>query len=74
MTTRTVTRAITDVNRQCHFVGYLLEYYSGIDVFQHDGLVCHSVVSAGGFLLTGLREVAHAFQIADDTRHVIDVL
>ena len=32
MTPRTVTRAIRDVNCQCHFVGYLLEYYARVDV------------------------------------------
>ena len=54
VTPRTMTRAITDVNCQCHFVGYLLKYYSGIDVLQHSGLVCHGVVTASGFFLTGL--------------------
>jgi len=44
MTPRTVTRTIRDVNCQCHFVGYLLEYDVGIDVLQHR-LVCHSVVT-----------------------------
>ena len=32
MTPGTVTRAIRDVNCQCHFVGYLLEYYARVDV------------------------------------------
>jgi hypothetical protein len=31
-----VTRAITDVNCQCHFVGYLLENDASIDVFKHE--------------------------------------
>ena len=44
MTPRTVTRAITDVNCQCHFVGYLLKYYACIDVLQHL-LVSHCVVT-----------------------------
>ena len=74
MTPRTVTRAIRDIDCQCHFVGYLLKYYSGIDVLQHSALVCHRVVAAGGFLLTGLREVRYALQVADDTRHVVDIL
>ena len=75
MTPRTVTRAITDVNCQCHFVGYLLKYYACIDVLQHGfRLVCQGVITAGGLFLTGLREVGDALQIADDTRHVIDIL
>ena len=75
MTPRTVTRAITDVNCQCHFVGYLLKYYACIDVLQHGfRLVCQGVITAGGLFLTGLREVGNALQIADDTRHVIDIL
>ena len=35
VTPRTVTRAIRDVYCQCHFVGYLLEYYTCVYVFQH---------------------------------------
>ena len=54
MTTRAVTRAIRDIDCQCHFVGYLLKYYSGIDVFQHSALVCHGIVAAGCLLLTSL--------------------
>ena len=38
MTPGTATRAITDVNCQCHFVGYFLKYYSRIDVLQHISL------------------------------------
>ena len=53
VTPRTVTRAIGNVNCQCHFVGYLLKYYASVDVLQHR-LVCHSVVTACGLLLTGL--------------------
>ena len=45
MTPRTVTRAITDVNCQCHFVGYLLKYYACIDVLQHR-LIRQSVITA----------------------------
>ena len=36
VTPRTVTRAIRDVNCQCHLVGYLLEYNACIYVFQHN--------------------------------------
>ena len=35
VTPRTVTRAIRDVNCQCHFVGYLLKNNIRIDVLQH---------------------------------------
>ena len=35
MTPRTVTRAIRNVNCQCHFVGYLLKYDIRVDVLQH---------------------------------------
>ena len=35
MTPRTVTRAITDVNCQCHFIRNLLENKRCIDVFEH---------------------------------------
>ena len=31
----TVTRAIRDVDCQCHFVGYLLKHDAGVNVFQH---------------------------------------
>ena len=53
MTPRTVTRAIRDVNCQCHFVGYLLKYYASVDVLQHR-LVCQGIVAACGLLLTRL--------------------
>jgi len=35
VTPRTVTRAIRDVDGQCHLVGYLLKHNAGINVFQH---------------------------------------
>ncbi len=73
VTPRTVTRAIRDVNCQCHFVGYLLEYNIRVDVLQHR-LICHSVITTGGLLLTGLREVRDALQVADDTGHIVHVL
>ena len=73
VTPRTVTRAIRNVNCQCHFVGYLLKYNIRVDVLQHR-LICHSVITTGGLLLTGLREVRDALQVADDTSHVVHVL
>ena len=67
VTTRAVTRAIRDINCQCHFVWYLLKYDACIDVLQHKaiGMVplalnlgslesCMGVESASGLLLTGL--------------------
>ena len=35
VTPRTMTRAIRNVNCQCHFVGYLLEYNVRVHIFQH---------------------------------------
>ena len=46
VTPRTVTRAIRDVNCQCHFVGYLLENNIRVDVFQHR----HKNIRASYFL------------------------
>ena len=67
VTTRAVTRAIRDINCQCHFVWYLLKYDACIDVLQHKaiGMVplalnlgslesCMGVESASGLLLTSL--------------------
>ena len=45
MTPGTVTRAIRDVNCQCHFVGYLLKYYACVNVLQHR-LIRQSVITA----------------------------
>lgn len=35
VTARTVTRAVRDVDGQCHLVGYLLKHDAGVNVFQH---------------------------------------
>ena len=37
-------------------------------------VLCSGVIAAGCFLLTGLREIADALQVANDTGHVVNVL
>ena len=73
VTTRTVTRAIGNIDCQCHFVGYLLKYDAGVDVFQHL-LICMGIEATCSLFLAWLREVADALQITDDTGHVVDIL
>ena len=79
VTTRAVTRAIGNINRQCHFVGYLLKNNPCINVFQHvlisfSSFLRMCIETTCGFFLTWLREVRDTLQIADDTSHVIDIL
>ena len=54
MTPRTATRAITNVNCQCHFVGYLLKNDSCVNVFQHGLSLRMRIETAGSLFLTSL--------------------
>ena len=74
VTPRTVTRAIGDVNCQCHFVGYFLKNDSCVNVFQHDLSLRMSIVTTCCLFLTSLREVRDALQITDDTSHIVNIL
>ena len=54
VTTRAVTRAIRDINCQCHFVGYLLKNNSSINVFQHGLSLRMCIETTCSLFLTGL--------------------
>ncbi len=51
---RAVTRAIRDINCQCHFVGYLLKNNSSINVFQHGLSLRMCIETTCSLFLTGL--------------------
>ena len=89
MTSRTSAWAIGDVDGERHLIRNLLKDDSCIDIFQHIGwwlmcvgrqvlslhlkLLLACIETTCGLFLTRLREVAHALQISNDTRHVIHV-